>query len=164
MWKSSFRKRMERFESKTSPPSNSFSFSIKIKVTDGCFHREHSPKAYEIIDNHLSSIENPDCHISFEEHESGPEILVFLAVTTAGITLAKSIIDLINTILKARQEGIKKGDGPTAPLELIIRKIQRNDEFSEEKIMKINHSDLIDNDKIKKEIEKAAKKLIDEEK
>jgi hypothetical protein len=164
MWQDTFRKRMEIFESKFLHPSNSFSFSIKIRVTGGCFHREHSPRAYKIIDNYLASFENPDCLFSLEEHESGPEILVFLAVTTAGITLAKSIIDLINTILKARQEGIKKGDDPIAPLELIVRRTQRGEEFFEEKIMKIGPYDLIDREKIKKEIEKAANKLTNKEK
>ena len=36
-----------------------------------------------------------------EQHESGPEIIVFLALATASLTLAKSIIDLISVIIKA---------------------------------------------------------------
>ena len=35
-----------------------------------------------------------------ESHESGPEILVSLALVTASVTLAKSVIDLISTIIK----------------------------------------------------------------
>ena len=67
---------------------------------------------------------------TFEEHESGPELLVFVAVVTAGISLAKSVIDLIVAIIKARSEGIKKGDHPASPLDLIVRRTykERNSE------------------------------------
>ena len=55
----------------------------------------------EIIDHHLFSIQPEDRTFSFQEHESGPEILVYLAVTTAGIALAKQRIDLIITIIQS---------------------------------------------------------------
>jgi len=35
-----------------------------------------------------------------ESHESGPEIIAYLALTTASTVLAKSVIDLITTFLK----------------------------------------------------------------
>ena len=70
----------------------------------GCFHREHSPCAYELIDSYLS---RSTAESEIEEHESGPELLVYLAVATAGLTLAKSIIDLVTSIIKARSEGVK---------------------------------------------------------
>ncbi len=35
-----------------------------------------------------------------EQHESGPEIVLYLALATASVTLAKSVIDLITTIVK----------------------------------------------------------------
>jgi hypothetical protein len=35
-----------------------------------------------------------------EQHESGPEIIVYFALATASATLAKSVIDLITTIIK----------------------------------------------------------------
>ena len=35
-----------------------------------------------------------------EQHESGPEIIVYFALVTASLTLAKSVIDLISTIIK----------------------------------------------------------------
>ena len=52
--------------------------------------------------------------------ETGPELLVYLAVATADITLAKSVIDLITAILKVRSDGVKKGDRPDAPLKVDI--------------------------------------------
>ena len=81
--------------------------SIKVRVTSGCFHREHSPHAYDIIDRHLASLEGQESDFAFEEHESGPELLVYLAVAAAGITLAKSTIDLVIAIIKARVDGIR---------------------------------------------------------
>jgi hypothetical protein len=76
-------------------------------------------------------------HYRIEEHESGPEILVYLAVTTAGLSLAKSIVELVTAIIKARSEGIKRGDRPADPLEVIVRGHSRDGEHTEERIMRI---------------------------
>lgn len=111
--------------------------SIKVRVASGCFHREHSPEAYQIIDDYLAGANTSDAHYQIEEHESGPEILVYLAVTAAGLTFAKSIFELITAIIKARSDGIKKGDGPSAPLELIVRGHSKDGEYFEEKILRI---------------------------
>ncbi len=78
----------------------------------------------------------------FEEHESGPELLVCLAVTTAGLTLAKSIIDLIATIIKARSEGIRKGDKPDRPLELIVRRHDSKG-VREEIVLRVGHEETV---------------------
>ncbi len=72
------------------------------------------------------------------EHESGPELLVFLAVGTAALSLAKSVIELITAIFKARSEGVKKGDRPADPLELIVRRDNDEQEYREEIISKIH--------------------------
>jgi hypothetical protein len=111
--------------------------SIKVRVTSGCFHREHSPQAYRLIDGYLASADLSDFHGRFEEHESGPEILVYLAVTTAGLTFAKSVVELITAIIKARSEGIRKGDRPSDPLELIVRGHSKDGEYFEETILRI---------------------------
>jgi len=115
--------------------------SIKVRVTSGCFHREHSPRAYEMIDNHLSTADVQDARFKFEEHESGPEILVYLAVTTAGLTFAKSVVELITAIIKARSEGINKGDSPSYPLELIVRGHSKDGEYYEETVLRIPPGD-----------------------
>ena len=36
----------------------------------------------------------------FVEHESGPEIILYLGVATAALGLAKSVVDLVTTIIK----------------------------------------------------------------
>jgi hypothetical protein len=111
--------------------------SVKVRVTSGCFHREHSPRAYQLIDDYLARADLPDVHCRFEEHESGPELLVCLAVTTAGLTFAKSVVELITAIIKARSNGISKGDRPSDPLELIVRGHTKEREYFEEMILQI---------------------------
>jgi hypothetical protein len=111
--------------------------SIKVRVVSGCFHREPSPAAYQVIDDYVKRADLSDVHYRIEEHESGPEILVYLAVTTAGLSLAKSIVELVTAIIKARSEGIKRGDRPADPLEVIIRGHSKEGEYTEERIMRI---------------------------
>ncbi len=95
---------MHGFRQRRPPGTSEAALSIKIRVTSGCFHREHSPHAYGLMDAHLAT---SAAEIEFEEHESGPELLVYLALATAGLTLAKSVIDLITAIIKARSDGEK---------------------------------------------------------
>lgn len=111
--------------------------SIKVRVTGGCFHREHSPEAYRFIDEYLTRANLSDIRYEIVEHESGPEILVYVALTTAGLTLAKSVIELITAIIKARSEGIKRGDTPAESLEIIVRGHTKDGEYTEERIMRI---------------------------
>jgi hypothetical protein len=157
-WVKTFRERMRNFEAGVAPSDNQMAVSIKIRITSGCFHREHSPNAYALIDKALAKISPEGLNLVLEEHESGPELLVFLAITTAGITLAKSLLDLITAIIKARSEGIKKGDHPQEPLELILRRIQRDHEYIEETILRIGHKDPIDPDKISKALNEGLQK------
>jgi hypothetical protein len=138
-WQETFRDRMRGFEARRGHKPGEKAVSIKARVTSGCFHREHSPRAYELIDRTLAKLHRSDASFAFEEHESGPEILVYLAITTAGLSLAKSIIDLITAVIKARSEGIRKGDSPTDPVELIVRRVYNAQEFREEIVLRIGH-------------------------
>jgi hypothetical protein len=110
--------------------------SIKVRATGGCFHREHSPGAYRLIDRAVQDFPSKDGR--FEEHESGPEILVLFGVTTAALVLIKSVVDLVTTIIKARTEGQKKGDHPREPLELIVRGFGSDGKMYEEKVLRID--------------------------
>lgn len=92
------------------------------------------------------------------EHESGPELLVF-AVATAGLTLAKSVIDLITAIIKARTEGVKKGDRPADPLELIVRRAEDGEEYGEEITLRVAHTDHVEAAAIEGQIQKALQRL-----
>jgi len=127
-WAIDFRTRMLSFELRHPLRKGEVSASLKVRITSGCFHREHSPCAYELIDRHLASVPlSQRSKFDLIEHESGPELLVHLALVTAGVTLAKSVIDLVIAIIKARSEGIKQGDLPDCPVEIIVRRVYDRD-------------------------------------
>ncbi len=159
-WQETFRNRMRGFEARRAPQPGEAAVSIKVRVASGCFHREHSPRAYELIDRSLTKVPGSDGSFAFEEHESGPEILLYLAVTTAGLSLAKSIVDLITAIIKARSEGIKKGDHPSEPLELIVRRVHDAQEFREETVLRIGHKDAVDEARVEQQLKDALRKLL----
>jgi hypothetical protein len=146
-WPNEFRERMRRFEGEREPRQGEVAVSIKIRVSSGCFHREHSPRAYEIIDRNLRGLSATTTGLGFEEHESGPEILVYIALAAAGINLSAAVINLITAIIKARSEGIKKGDHPSEPLSLIVRCFQNGD-VREEQVLTIGHRDTIEEAKL----------------
>jgi hypothetical protein len=150
---------MRRFESRQRRGPRDVAVSIKVRVVSGCFHREHSPVAYKLIDSELADL-SPESELAFEEHESGPELLVYLAVAAAGVTLAKSVIDLITTIVKARSEGIKGGDKPAEPIELIVRRINEPHGFREEIVLRIGQEDPVDANAIAAHLDEALRRLV----
>lgn len=97
---------------------------------------------------------------SFEEHESGPEILIALALTTAGISLLKSVVDLVVVIVKARSDGVKKGDRPSDPLDLIVRRMTQNHDVREEMILRVGHREVVSQEKIDDAVRKAVQLLV----
>jgi hypothetical protein len=159
-WESEFRDRMRSFESQRPPREGEVSVSLKLRITSGCFHREHSPRAYEFIEKHLASIPaSQRSEFAFVEHESGPELLVYLALAAAGISLAKSVIDLVVAVIKARAEGVKSGDRPNAPLEVVVRRVGDGDQFVEETVLRIGHTDPVDRADIEAQINAALKRV-----
>jgi len=161
-WNRIFRNRMRDFKAQHLIPQGAIPISIKVRVTSGCFHREHSSYAYSLIDKQLNeTIMNNE--ITLNEHESGPELLIFVAAITAGISLAKSIIDLIVVIIKARSEGIKKGDHPESPLELIVRRTYKDKEFREEMVLRIGHDETVDREMVEKRLKQSISNLLKEE-
>jgi sialic acid synthase SpsE len=117
---------------------------MKVRVAAGCFHREHSPEAYALIDERLRSLADGSGNLEFVEHESGPELLVLLELTAAGVTLTASVIGLVAAIIGARREGISRGDQPSEPVELIIRRIDFGETFREERILRVRPDESID--------------------
>jgi len=158
-WTNEFKNRIHDFENQFNE-KDAFALSIKIRVSSGCFHREHSPEAYKIIDEEIRHIDFKKERIAIIEHESGPEILIYLAVIAAGFQLSSSVIDLIKSIIDARKKGIEKGDNPKDDLSIIVRGFSENGELSDETILKINHLDKIDKKLIKELTEKAVVKAI----
>lgn len=130
--------------------------SVKVRPTSGCFHREHSPNAFDLIDQEVAEL-RPDSDVSLVEHETGPEVLVDLAVATAALGAAKSLIDLVVAIIRARSDGVRRGDHPSDPIELIVRRSDGSVE--EETILRIGPRDPIDRDEIARGLDAALGKL-----
>ena len=84
----------------------------------------------------------------------------FVALTTVGLGLAASVINLITAIIKARSEGIRKGDGPSELLEVIVRRVHAENEFREETVLRVGHRDAIDETKIEQRLTGALRKLL----
>lgn len=112
-----------------------------------------------LIDRELRSVASGPA-FEFEEHESGPELLVYVALATSGITLAKSIIDLVTAIIKARSEGVKKGDGPASPVELIVRRSGQGQVFREEVVLRLDPGDPVNGKMVGKCLSQALKRII----
>jgi hypothetical protein len=70
-WQRTFRDRMRGFQARAAHPGSA-ALSVKVRVVSGCFHRDHSPYAYRLLD---SQPVPPDVEIV--EHESGPELPYF---------------------------------------------------------------------------------------
>lgn len=153
-WVEELRTRMREFGQAAS--SSGRAVSIKLRIKDHCFQCEY-PEAYKTINQYLRSNPADDCR--FVEHESGPELLVWLALGTAGITLAKSVVDLVATIIKAHAEGIRRGDRSAAPIELIVRDVGPDGKVREERILRFTPGDQIDAKQVEKAMSRALKQL-----
>ncbi|MEA5026967.1 hypothetical protein SDC9_117196 [bioreactor metagenome] len=132
--------------------------TIKIRVVTGCFHREHSPAAYFFIDQAITNIPAKERQFDFVEHESGPEIVAWIALGTAGFTLAKSVIDLVTAIINARAKGRERGDRPDGKLVLIVRDSHRTDASTEKFVMEIYDKELVSSKQVATAIEKGLQK------
>ncbi len=156
-WESIFRKRIKSFRLQNKGKEGYIPISVKIRVSSGCFHRTHSPHAYQIIDKYMQL--HPEDDYQFEEHESGPEFLVWASLVTAGISLSANIINLITAVIKSRNEGIKLGDHPDAPLELIFRYFDEKGNLREERVLKIDSTESISESVIEKAISQSVYQL-----
>jgi hypothetical protein len=150
-WEAEFNERMRAFEAQRPIPGGQ-AVSIKIRVTAGCFHREHSPHAYALIDSYLRSMPDDGRESQIVEHESGPEVLHLI---TAGLELAGAVVGLITVIFAARHKGIEQGDGPSEPLELIVRRMDENGTVREETLLRVSHTETVDERRIESLLNRA---------
>lgn len=137
---------------------------IKFQAQYDCFQRSYSPFAYELIGKYLLSLPPDTEYFIFEEHESGPEIIIFLAFGTAVLSLSKSIIDLVTTIINSRSKGIEKGDKSNYFINLIVRRKISNKKIDEEIALIITTNDPINSIEIEKNLNKALNKLLNQSK
>jgi hypothetical protein len=137
---------------------NGIPISIKIRADYGCFDKSCCLNAFKIIDSEIYKSRNQD--YKYVKHESGPELLVVLGLTAAGLSLAKSIIDLVTVIIKARFEGQKLGDNHKHdPVSLIVRRIEKPNEVIEEKVFTFSENDKVDTEIISKLLNDSCKKI-----
>lgn len=95
--------------------------SFKIKPTEeGCCCLNNWSITWDTINKYIYPngpvknegavvLDKNKMKLVLECHESGPEIIAYLGLGTASIILVKSIIDLIVTVLKARQNESHSG-------------------------------------------------------
>ena len=146
-WINEFRDRVGRFEAMLPPREGEVPVSVKVRIDTGCYSRQCCPHAFSIIDRKVEELRKQGERFVLEEHETGPEIIVYLAVATAGLTLAKSIVDLLTTLIKARSEGQKHGDRHHDPVTLVVRRLENGDTLAEEPLLTF-----APNDKVTKKI------------
>jgi len=157
-WKEQFRERMQGFAKLYPSKERGEPVSIKIRVESGCYSRSCCPHAYRLIDEAVAEAETGNVVFALEEHETGPEILAYVA---SGLNFAKAVIELVVSIIKARSEGRKKGDKHSEPVTLIYRRVTRNDEIREETVLRFNPGDEVDPVKVRKLLTAAAGKVSD---
>lgn len=117
--------RLQKFDEEHDGRGSDTVVSVKIKATTGCFHRDHSPYAYRIIDDHLDSMAIRE-DFAFVKHESGPEILCYMQLAASGMSLLASVGTIIALMLRARSEGMRHDDR-RCPCELIVRRAHEHE-------------------------------------
>src|ERR1017187_9170409 len=156
-WLAGFRKTVGDFRHRHRRGGHGHVVSIKVRIESGCFHREHSPEAFKIID---AQLRDPPQDVEAIEHESGPEILAYLG---GGFALAGGIITLVTAIIQARSAGIKKGDHPREPLVLIARRVDEKNEYREDVVLRIGHTDKVTSDLIEDRLNAAIREIFKDE-
>lgn len=150
------RERLERYMLKSPRGPGAKAISIKLRVRSGCFHREHSPHAYALIDECLAAHPPSSREFQFEEHESGPEVIVLV---NASLSLAASVIALVVAIINARAAGIKKGDRHSQ-VDLIVRRTDDRTGIKEETVLRICDDADLQHSEIERELLGAVRRLL----
>lgn len=121
--------------------------SIKIRSSaQTCFCPNCCPGAFRQIGRYVES--HRLVHGRLEHHESGPEILAWAAVAVCGLTLTKSVVELVTAIAKARFAGLQRGDQRPEPIEIVVRDLDDNGEPRQERVMRLSRGEKIDPDLI----------------
>ncbi len=142
-WQQEIKRRLEAFH--PGRYDRGFAISIKVRVTSGCFCRGCCPVACRMIEEYRDSHREGREHWEYVEHESGPELLLYLGLVVAGLGIAekslgiiKSAIDLVALIVKARAEGRKKGDKRPEPLVIVVRGFDASGVFFEKPVIEVD--------------------------
>jgi hypothetical protein len=74
--------------------------------------------------------------------------------------LAKSVVDLVVAIIKARSKGKHKGDHPDAPVELIVRRSVSETTVEEELILRVPPDTSVQRSQIETELQDGLRRLL----
>lgn len=94
--------------------------TILISVQIRTFGIQLGQAGYELVRSRVRLAQSL-AQFEYREHESGPEIILQIAYATAVITLAKSALDLITTLVKLVSDRIRKGQEQSRGIELVVR-------------------------------------------
>ena len=137
-WQEDIKRRLEQFRHED---GNGFAVSIKVRVSYGAFGYGHSPQLDRMIDR---DIEHPT-HWLYVHHESGPEWLLYLALTAAGLGVAekslaliKSTIDLVAIAVKNHGKERRKWKQEPEPLTIVVRGFDAEGAFFEKPVIEID--------------------------
>ncbi len=162
IWEDKLRDRLNKMPL-AAKDGNHIPLCIKVATRGSCYHRQHSPEAYKLIDQYLSK-HSQGAKYTFEEHESGPEILIVLDLAAKGLGFAKSIIDLLVVLIKSGHEGMRRGDMVQSSLEIIVRGFDEKGTVKEEKILRFNSDVEIDKKVIEEALGKGVKAFLSPQK
>jgi hypothetical protein len=146
------------------PPDYEKYIVIKLSPPSGCCCSGCWPKTWEIVNQTIypcgpikhegdALIKRDENIFVLEQHERGPEIIVFLALVTASATFAKSIIDLIATIIK----GLSSEQRKQPPRIKIVKRSLIKGKFEEENLIEI---DIPASKNIEKQLEEKIKQAL----
>jgi hypothetical protein len=135
-------------------PAHPGEVPVWVKVRIDPTMPEHS-----IIDRYLKGLGPARNDFEFEKHESGPEIMAYLAVTVVGVSLAKEVIGLITAIIKARSETHKKRDVSVKPIELIVRRIDEKRGLTDEIVLRLGQAETDDESEIEQKLMEALREI-----
>jgi hypothetical protein len=158
-WIRDFRNRIDSFENDFPPHNDEIPVSIKVRTDSGCYSRGCCTHAFRIIDKKVNELRSKDDRFCFVEHENGPEILTYLTLIPAGLTIPESIVELVTVIIKARTEGRRHGDRHSHPITLAVRCLKDKDVLSEARILTFRDYKLVSSDMIQEILLNGCKKL-----
>ena len=143
-WQQEISRRLERLNHGRS--GQGLAVSVKVRVKSNCFCYGHSGHFHRMMDRHWER-EGPS-RWEYEEHESGPEWLLYLALTAAGLGVAekslgivKSVIDLVILAVKTHREERRKRDERPEPLSIVVRGFGPEGAFFEKPVIEIDCED-----------------------
>jgi hypothetical protein len=85
--------------------------------------------------------------------------MAHLAVTVVAVSLAKEVISLVTTIIKARSDIHKKRDLAAEPIEVIARRIDEGHGLTDEVILRIGQKEAENEVTIEQRLTEALRKI-----